>query len=209
MGRWMRMPWRYLCIYALKQSSSWIFFLLRHGPFHQMLCGTIKYDGKNAHTVNSQLFVDIECLNSKGNCQPKFYRAVYSFMQNMVLVKLVTAPFLMLKPHRRGKYNCMCSWCSLQVHLNACNVSLALYRFVRRWGGLTCLFARSCSRCLHTLLTHRTHTTEHSCEGLSSVLLWQPGFCNDKSGMYVSYHLLLLDGLLSNPWQRTHLSGKS
>lgn len=59
-------------IYALKQSSSWNPILLQHGPFHQLWCGTIKYDGENTHTVRPQLFVDIQCLNRKGNCRPNF-----------------------------------------------------------------------------------------------------------------------------------------
>lgn len=58
-------------IYALKQSSSWNHVLLQHGPFHQM-CETIKHDGENTHTFHPQLFVDIQCLNRKGNCRPNF-----------------------------------------------------------------------------------------------------------------------------------------
>lgn len=60
----------YAAVYALKAAHETTF--IAAWPVSPVLCGTIKYDGENTNTVHPQRFVDLQCPNRKGNCQPNF-----------------------------------------------------------------------------------------------------------------------------------------
>lgn len=98
---------------TFKQSSSWNHILLQLCPFHQMLCGTIKYDGENPHTSATAL-----CWHTVFEQErlplAKFYRAVYYFRENMALVKLlwIFCDFSALL-HKDMKLHMIYLWCSL------------------------------------------------------------------------------------------------
>lgn len=117
------------------------------------------------HTVHPQLFVDTQGLNGERQLWAKFfYSAVYCFMQNMVLVKLLwTRSDFTVLLHKHIKQCVIYLWRSLQEASLRVAVSSGSVQVVRSIGGVICLLALPCSCCLHTLLTRSSNMTEYGC----------------------------------------------